>query len=179
MPDHNLGADTVEAGDVIDLIIADHREMERLFAALRENEADRAEGLRTLADLLATHSLAEESDVYPTFRHTEPEQAEEIDHGYEEHAEALQALAALQGIDDVDSQEWEDALRELEEAVTHHAEDEESEVLEPAREKVPETTRFQLGKAFMRAREGWLQQRPGSPEKVKELLAEPGGSSPT
>lgn len=176
MPDNDRGPEAVQSGDVIDFITADHREIERLFAALREGGDDRSERLRELADLLTAHSLAEEAEVYPTLRHDAPEESEEVDHSYEEHAEAYELLAALQQIDDVNSQQWEDALGELEEAVTHHVEDEESDVLEAARENVQETVRFQLGKAFMRAREGWLRQDPGSPEKVRELLAERGAA---
>lgn len=173
MPDTGSGAEAVESGDVIDLITADHREMERMFTALRENRQGRAEGLRQLADLLAAHSLAEEAEVYPTFRHDLP--SEDVDHGYTEHAESFEALAALQRIDDVESPAWEDALGHLEDVVTHHAEDEEQEVLAPAREQVGEHIRFKTGKDFMRAREGWLQQNPGAPENVSKLVAEPSG----
>lgn len=176
MSDNDRGAEHVQSGDVIDLITADHRELERLFAALREDAEGRSERLRELADLLTAHSLAEEVEVYPSFRHDVPEQREEVEHGYQEHAEAYELLAALQQIDDVNSQQWEGALGELEEAVTHHAEEEESNVLEPGREKIQEAVRFQLGMAFMRAREGWLRQSPGSPDKVRELVAEHSGS---
>lgn len=176
MPDNDRGPETVESGDVIDLVTADHRELERLFAALREGGDDRSDRLRELADLLTAHSLAEETEVYPSLRHDVPEKSDEVEHGYQEHAEAYELLAALQQIDDVNSQQWEDALGQLEEAVTHHAEEEESDVLEPAREKVQETVRFQLGKAFMRVRQAWLQQSSGAPDKVRELVAEHSGS---
>ena len=173
MPDTGSGAEAVESGDVIDLITADHREMERMFTALRENRQGRHEGLRKLADLLAAHSLAEEVEVYPTFRHDLPN--EDVDHGYEEHAESYEALAALQRIDDVDSRAWEDALKHLEDVVAHHVEEEESEVLGPAREQVGEHIRFKTGKDFMRAREGWLRQNPGAPDSIAKLVAEASG----
>ena len=173
MPDTGRGAEAVESGDVIDLITADHREMERMFAALRENREGRREGLRTLADLLAAHSLAEEVEVYPTFRHDLPD--EDVDHGYKEHAESYEALAALQRIDDVHSQAWEDALKDLEDVVSHHVEEEESEVLGPARDQVGEHIRYDTGKDFMRAREGWLHQNPGAPDSIAKLVAEARG----
>lgn len=166
------GADTNDSGDVVDRILADHRELERLFAVLRDGQEDRAARLRELADLLMAHAMAEEAEVYPTLKHDAPVPPEDVDHGYEEHAEGHEALAALQGIDDVSSREWEDALARLEETVTHHLHDEENDVLGPAREKVPEHTRFKLGKDFMRAREGWLRQEPGAPDKVRSLLAD-------
>lgn len=166
------GADAVSGGDVVDLILADHREFERLFRELRNRDADRASVLRDLADLLVAHAMAEESEVYPGLRAQIPSEAEEIHHSVEEHAEGNEALARLQAVKDVDSDEFEDALEELVELVTHHIDEEEREVLNAARESVAERTRLDLGEGFMRARLGWLQTGPGSPEKVRDLVAE-------
>lgn len=168
----NQGADTIQSGDVVDLIMADHREFERLFRLLRNRDEDRTALLRELADLLVAHALAEESEVYPHLKVKAPEEREEIDHGVEEHGEGHQALARLQAVADVDSQEWEDALEELVEGVSHHIDEEERDVLNAAREEVAERTRLQLGEGFMRARLGWLQNRAGSPEHVRELVAD-------
>lgn len=166
------GADTVSSGDVVDLIIADHREFERLFRALRNREEDRAARIEELADLLVAHALAEESEVYPQLRVRAPEESEEIEHGVEEHGEGHEALAKIQSIEDVNSEEWEEALEELVENVTHHIDEEEREVLNAAREEVAERTRLQLGQGFMRARLGWLQNNPGDPEHVRRLVAD-------
>lgn len=164
------GADTVSSGDVVDMILADHREFERLFRALRNREEDRWERLRELADLLVAHAMAEETEVYPSLRRQAPEEREEVEHSVEEHAEGHEALEALQAVRDVNSEEWEEALEALVEAVTHHLDEEERDVLNAAREKVPEETRLQLGEGFMRARMGWLQTGPGSPEKVHDIV---------
>lgn len=166
------GADTISSGDVIDLILADHREFERLFRSLRNREQDRATGLKELADLLVAHALAEESEVYPQLKTQAPAEADEIEHGVEEHGEGHQALARLQSVADVDSEEWEEALEELVEGVNHHIDEEEREVLNAAREEVPERIRLQLGEAFMRARLGWLQNDAGDPAHVRRLVAD-------
>lgn len=168
----NQGADTIQSGDVVDLIMADHREFERLFRLLRNRDEDRPARLRELADLLVAHALAEESEVYPHLKVQAPAEADEIEHGVEEHGEGHQALAQLQAITDVDSQAWEDALEELVEGVSHHIDEEEREVLNAAREEVAEQTRLQLGEGFMRARLGWLQNDPGNPEHVRQLVAD-------
>ncbi|HVM00457.1 MAG TPA: hemerythrin domain-containing protein [Egibacteraceae bacterium] len=166
------GADAANSGDVIDLIRADHREFERLFGLLRDRGEDRASRLRELADLLVAHALAEESEVYPKLRLHAPEEREEIEHSVEEHAEGNEALARLQMVSDVTSRQFDQALDELVEAVTHHIEEEERDVLEPARESVPERTRYEIGGAFMTARLGWLKTGAGAPEKVRDLLGE-------
>ncbi|HVM13545.1 MAG TPA: hemerythrin domain-containing protein [Egibacteraceae bacterium] len=164
------GAGSISSGDVVELILADHREFERLFRELRNRDTDRASVLRELADLLVAHALAEESEVYPGLRAQVPDESDEIRHSVQEHAEGNEALARLQAVDDVDSQEFEDALEELVEAVTHHIDEEERDVLNAARESVAERTRLNLGEGFMRARLGWLQNGAGEPERVRELV---------
>lgn len=166
------GADTSSSGDVVDLIQADHREFERLFRSLRDRGQDRATLLGELADLLVAHALAEESEVYPQLKVQSPDEAEDIDHSVEEHGEGHEALARVQSITDVDSDEFEEALDALVESVTHHIDEEERDVLSTAREDVPDRIRLNLGEAFMRARLGWLRNRAGDPAHVRELIAD-------
>src|SRR5690554_5752339 len=124
-----MGAGAIDTEDVVELILADHREFERLLRQLRNREADRAGLLHQLADLLVAHAEAEEREVYPALKRKAPSEAEEIDHGAEEHAEGHEALLALQqtDIDDVDA--FEEALEELSESLTHHLDEEERDVL--------------------------------------------------
>lgn len=164
------GADTVSSGDVVDLILADHREFERLFRALRNREEDRPARLGELSNLLVAHALAEESEVYPRLKQQAPSEADEVEHGVEEHAEGHEALANLLAVSDVDSEEFEESLEELVEAVGHHIDEEEREVLNAAREQVPEQVRRELGQAFMRARLGWLQNDAGAPDRVQDMV---------
>lgn len=164
------GAARADTQDVIELILADHREFERLFRALRNREEDRAACLREVADLLVAHAQAEELEVYPVLKGKAPDERDDIEHSYEEHTEGHEKLAALQAVDDVDSEEFERALEELVETVNHHLDEEERDVLNAARESVEEDTRRQLGQAFLRARREWLDTQPGAPEKVEALV---------
>jgi hemerythrin-like domain-containing protein len=161
---------TEAAGDVVELILADHREFERLLRALRNREEDRSARLRELADLLVAHAEAEEREVYPTLQRKAPEEAEEIEHGAEEHAEGHEALAALQAVDPDDAEAFEDALEELSEALTHHLDEEERDVLNAAREHVDAATRSHLGEAFVQAREALLADGAGDPDNVRRLV---------
>lgn len=174
------GAGETDSRDVLDLILDDHREMERLFRALRNRDENRQARLRELADLLVAHAEAEEREVYPVLKRKAPQDREEIAHSYEEHDEGHEALAALQEVSDADQDTFEERLEELVETVTHHLDEEERDVLNAARENVDRATRERLGDAFLNARNGLIAQQPGEPEKVRELLAAStsGDSSP-
>lgn len=65
--------------DVVEMIMADHREVERLFDILKNQPDQRAMVLPTVAALLIAHSRAEETEVYPVAR-TEAGETEEVAH---------------------------------------------------------------------------------------------------
>jgi hemerythrin-like domain-containing protein len=164
------GASAIDTSDVVELILADHREFERLFRALRNREEDRAARLSELADLLVAHAEAEEREVYPTLMEKAPEEEEEIEHGWEEHAEGNEALLALLQVDDVSSEEFEEKLEELVELTTHHLDEEERDILNAAREEVSDAVRDELGAAFLRTRGEWLARQPGTVETVSTIV---------
>jgi hemerythrin-like domain-containing protein len=166
------GADTVDGTDVVELILADHREFERLLRELRNRETDRGSVLGQLADLLVAHAEAEEREVYPVLKRKAPEEAEDIAHGAEEHAEGHEALLALLRTDATDDEGFEEALEELSEALTHHLDEEERDVLNAARENVPDDQRTQLGQAFLDARHTLLEGSPGDVDNVARLVEE-------
>ncbi|MFA9432431.1 hemerythrin domain-containing protein [Egicoccus sp. AB-alg2] len=173
MSDTHGGASTADTEDVVDLILADHREFERLFRLLRNREADRASARSELADLLVAHAEAEEREVYPALRERAPEEAEEIEHGSEEHAEGHEALLELLRVEDVDDhEEFEEKLEELVEALNHHIDEEERDILNAARENVPADERATLGRAFLAAREELLEGSPGDVRNVGRLVQE-------
>jgi hemerythrin-like domain-containing protein len=164
------GAGSLTTEDVVDLILADHREFERLMRALRNRQEDRAARLAELADLLVAHAEAEEDEVYPYLKRKAPEEADEIEHGAEEHTDGHEALLALLEVDDHDADAFEDALEELVETVNHHLDEEERDVLNAAREHVEVALRNQIGQAFMRRRREVLADRPGDPHNVRRLI---------
>jgi hemerythrin-like domain-containing protein len=166
------GAGATDTEDVIDLILADHRLFEELLRELRNREGDRSADLADLADLLVAHSKAEEDEVYPKLQRQAPEEAEEIAHGAEEHADGHVALLELLQTDPADVESFEEALEELSETLTHHLDEEERDVLNAAREEVPMGTRQELGRAFRRRRGELLMENPGRVEKVQTLVDE-------
>jgi hemerythrin-like domain-containing protein len=166
------GAGSAATDDVVEVILADHREFERLLRALRNREEDRPARLRELADLLVAHAEAEEDEVYPQLQRKAPDEAEEIAHGEEEHAEGHEALLALLQADPDDDEAFEEHLEELSEALTHHMDEEERDVLNAAREEVEDELRAELGRAFLRRRNELLEGSPGDARNVGRLVAE-------
>lgn len=155
------------AQDVVDLILNDHREVERLFDQLRDQPDTRANVVPVLVTLLTAHSRAEEAAVYPAAR-SEAGETDEVVHSQEEHLLADKLLQRLAGTEPT-SPEFEGALRELVEAVTHHVEEEEQTVLPGLRERLDASRRGELGAAFLASREEHLGEQPVDLRK-RELL---------
>ncbi len=175
MPVITTGAETDDLTDVIEMILADHREMERLLRAARDTTEDRGAALQELSHLLVAHAEAEETQVYPTLeRRADDEEVEdEVAHGEEEHAEINEKLlAALEAADDLDSDAFDEALEALGEMVHHHLSEEERNVLNPARDNVEHAERERLGQSFLRSRRARLANDPGTVEKVRALVEE-------
>jgi DNA phosphorothioation-dependent restriction protein DptG len=160
-----------ETRDVVELILQDHRKMEELFRLMRSVEADRAAALREFSDLLIAHALAEEAKVYPALKRYKKIDDEEVEHGEEEHEEGNKALLELLEVDEVGSQEWDERLEDLVQAVTHHADEEERTILNGARENVVMERREELGEAFVEERERQLKQNCGAVDNVRRIVS--------
>ena len=143
--------------DVVDVIMNDHREVERLFEVLRD-PARRAQNVPVLVTLLTAHSRAEESTVYPVAR-DEAGASDEVAHSQTEHAEADELLSRL-ATTDPESDEFDSVLNELVHAVSHHVEEEESTVLPAMRSGLDDGRRDQLAEAFLSARAEHLGETP-------------------
>ncbi|HEX2417924.1 MAG TPA: hemerythrin domain-containing protein [Micromonosporaceae bacterium] len=152
--------------DVVDLIMQDHREVERLFDELRNHPEKRRNLVPVLTTLLTAHSRAEEATVYPAAK-TEAGETEEVAHSQEEHAEAEQLLERL-GEANPESGEFDKLLEQVMRSINHHVQEEESDVLPGMKERLSDQRRAELGEAFIEARKRHLGQQPG--EATKEQL---------
>lgn len=167
--------------DVVDLILKDHRELEKLFDTLLQEPDKRANLVPVMSTLLTAHSRAEESEVYPAARAAGVD--EDVEHSQKEHLEADQ-LAKKVAETDPASDDFPAALKELVESVTHHLEEEEETVLPGMRERITKAQLKQLGEAFLAEREKHLGEQPGDITKAQleqqAINAEiPGGSAQT
>jgi hemerythrin-like domain-containing protein len=159
-------------GDVVDLILADHRLFEDLLHLLRDATQDRVAVRGALADLLAAHAEAEERHVYPALVRRRAVDEEEVEHSTHEHLEVNEALLVLLEVRDVGSDEFDQAVEDLTRALAHHLDEEEREILNPARTDVPEDTRAELGARFADERNRQLDAEAGDIDNVRRLIDE-------
>jgi hemerythrin-like domain-containing protein len=159
------------SGDVVEIILADHRWFEEALRELRDVQSDRAAVLADLATVLIAHAEAEESKVYPSLRNKNAIDAEEVEHSVHEHDEGNEALLELMEVEDTSSEEFSEKTHELSEALSHHLDEEERDVLNPARTDVSQEVRDQLGKEFAAERARLIESGAGSIENVRKLVA--------
>jgi hemerythrin-like domain-containing protein len=157
-------------GDVVEIILADHRWFEEALRELRDVGSDRAAVLADLATVLVAHAEAEESKVYPTLRRKDAIDADEVEHSEHEHAEGNEALLELMEVEDTGSDEFSAKLHELSEALTHHLDEEERDVLNPARTDVAETVRRTLGDTFAEERARLIDSGCGDITNVRKIV---------
>lgn len=155
--------------DVVDLIMQDHREVERLFEELKSHPEKRPLLTPVLCSLLVAHSRAEEAEVYPVAK-DEAGETDEVEHSQEEHAQAERLLERLQKADP-ESRQYDEVLKEVVDAVTHHVEEEETKVLPGMRQRLQQSRREELGKAFAASRAMHLGDVPGQANR-EELLVQ-------
>jgi hemerythrin superfamily protein len=159
------------SGDVIELILEDHRRFEALLRDLRDSTSDRDAVRQAFATLHVAHAEAEEKHVYPKLRRTDAITGHEAEHGEEEHAEGHQALLAVLELKGTDTQAFDDAVEELAELVNHHLTEEELTILNPAREEVGERVRDELGEAFAIERNRQIDAGCGTLTNVRRIVA--------
>lgn len=158
------------SGDVVELILEDHRRFEHLLRQLRDSSSDRDAVRRALAALHVAHAEAEEKFVYPALRRKEAIDEHEAEHGAEEHAEGNEKLLAVLELKGTDTQAFEDAVEELAEAINHHLTEEELTILNPARDEVSERVRAELGEKFATERNRQIDADCGRLENVRRLV---------
>jgi hypothetical protein len=157
-------------GDVVELILADHRLFEDLLRELRNEQNDRDAVRRALADLLVAHGEAEESDVYPQLERKDAIDEDEAEHGEHEHREIYEALLPVLEAGDLYDEDTSHLIHELSEVLHHHLDEEERDILNPAREDVGDGDRARLGAAWAARRNELLDAGSGSAERVRALL---------
>ena len=159
------------SGDVVELILDDHRRFETLLRDLRDSTSDRDAVRHAFATLHVAHAEAEEKYVYPKLRRKDAITEHEAEHGKEEHAEGHEALLAVLELKGTDTQAFDDAVEELAMAVNHHLTEEELTILNPARDEISDQVRAELGLAFAQERAAQIEADCGRLENVRSIVA--------
>jgi hemerythrin superfamily protein len=152
------------SNDVVELILNDHRELEKLFDTLLNEPDKRATLVPVMTTLLTAHSRAEESEVYPAAAAAGG--SEDVEHSQKEHLEADQ-LAQKVAEADPNSADFAALLKDLIDAVKHHVNEEEETVLPGMRVHIDESRRVELGQAFLAARAQHLGEQPADITKAE------------
>ena len=161
------------SGDVVELILDDHRLFESLLRDLRNEQNDRDALRRQIAELLVAHGEAEESQVYPQLERKDAIDEEEAEHGKKEHDEGYETLLPLLEATELYDDEFSNHLHEFSETLLHHLDEEERDILNPAREDVSDEDRARLGAAWLAERNRMLDEGCGGLEQVRALVDKP------
>jgi hemerythrin superfamily protein len=114
--------------DVLELLAAQHAEVDALFERLENGDGDRRALFTELADKLAAHATVEEKIFYPAVMAKQTKEL--LQEAVEEHLSIKRLLADLIGLNPSDEQ-FAAKLTVIKEQVTHHAHKEEEAKLFP------------------------------------------------
>src|ERR687889_601137 len=130
--------DSQYSGDVIDVLISDHRDVTALIGEIWSvtDPMIRRDLTDTAISELVRHAVAEEMYVYPAMRKHLPDGEKAVEHDVEEHKELERAMKQLEAVD-VSSAEFDAALRQLEALLADHVQDEESQQFPELRRRIP------------------------------------------
>jgi hemerythrin superfamily protein len=113
--------------NAIDLLESQHREVEKLFSKIEKSKSEDAKGklFEEIADKLAVHAAIEEHHFYPAVKANRTEDI--LLESLEEHLGIKRILADLLEIEPSD-ETFDAKVKVLKEQVSHHVEEEESEL---------------------------------------------------
>ena len=154
--------------NAIDLLEAQHREVEDLFSKLeRTKDAAKREAIFVeLADNLAIHTMIEERHFYPAVREKGAEDG--AFETFEDHLTIKRALNALLDLD-VEDDAFDEKLDILQAEVEHHVEQEEGDLFPRVMRLFDENELEDIGDA-MSAEQSELEERGNARETVPEQL---------
>lgn len=139
-----------EEGDIIDLIIEDHRPLKQLIKILKNTDrysfGERRDAFEDFAPLLAIHSKPEEQSLYTFLKENEELKVQgyegEVEHGLAEHL--------AREIKETENEDlWSARAKVLAEMVEHHIEEEEEEMFPEIRKNSELEERAKLGTLYM------------------------------
>jgi iron-sulfur cluster repair protein YtfE (RIC family) len=136
----------------------EHRMVSDLFQqALRDNSKETVLKIKKEID---PHMAGEEELFYPKLE-KEKDLKELVQHAYEEHDEARSLMKEVQSMEPSDSN-WTSKLKELQQSVDHHVEEEEGKVFKAAKEILSDDQAQEIGKKFMEFKKSFQGQKQAS-----------------
>jgi hemerythrin superfamily protein len=134
------------APDALDVLKAQHREVEGLFAQFEDAEGDEAEAYATsrlICQKLTVHATIEEEIFYPAVREQE-DMEDTVLEAMEEHLSAKRLIEDIESIAEGD-EHLVAKVTVLQEQIEHHVEEEEEEMFPDVKAAIAEEERQELG----------------------------------
>lgn len=149
--------------NAIELLESQHREVEDLFEEIEDTEdlEAKADLFEQLADKLAIHAAIEEHHFYPAVKEKRTEDI--LLESLQEHLAVKRVLADLLE-NDVENETFDAQLTVLKETVSHHVEEEESDLFPKVRKILSKAQLEAVGQA-MSAEQAELEER-GAPHRA-------------
>ena len=135
--------------DVVDRIEHDHREVEQMFAEFKGSKS-KTKAIE-ICDELDKHTRGEDTAVYPVFADELSDEASKVKEASDEHKEARQLIGQIRNTQDEDH--LAELMEQLEQAIQHHVQEEESDMLPKARRELHAAELEELGAKFEDAKE--------------------------
>lgn len=135
-----------ENADLIDELIADHREVEQAFARLEKGLPPEQAGKlveQTITELVR-HSVVEEQLLYPLAARVLPDGGQIADHEKKEHAEVERMMKELERLE-AGSQPFDTEVRMWIRSTRSHIEEEETDLMPRLRQAVDAEQLSSLG----------------------------------
>jgi hemerythrin superfamily protein len=165
------------APDVVDVLTADHRDVTALIGEIWSvrDPMMRRDLTDTAISELVRHAVAEEMYVYPAMRKYLEDGEKSVEHDVEEHKQLERAMKELEGLE-VSSPEFDDTLRKLQEVLTDHVQDEESEQFPELRRRIPHEQLVEMAEKVEKAKKlAPTRPHPSAPNsELFHKLAGPG-----
>lgn len=133
---------------IIEVLSQEHRLVESLFQKFSETQ--QPEIALKICNELTMHAELEEQVVYPEVGAEISQQME--DHATEEHTKAKDLISQIQQCSIQDTSKMTDLVKQLEKAISHHVEEEESEMFEAMKTAIAESELNRLAEEFIQGK---------------------------
>lgn len=141
---------------IYDILKAEHKQVADLIQqAMRDGSKETFFKIKAKTD---PHLQGEEKLFYPLLEQ-KSELRELVSHAYEEHNEIKSISSELENMDP-SSSNWASKIKELNESVSHHVEEEESKVFPEAQRVLSNDKAQQIGQQYLDFSKTFKQQHP-------------------
>ncbi|RXA16163.1 hemerythrin domain-containing protein [Methanosarcina sp. MSH10X1] len=141
---------------IYDILKAEHRQVADLIQqAMRDGSKETFFKIKAKTE---PHLMGEEKLFYPKLEE-KSELRELVSHAYEEHNEIKSISSELESMD-AGSSNWTSKLKELDETVSHHVEEEENKVFPEAQRVLSNDKAQQIGQQYLDFSKTFKQEHP-------------------